>query len=219
MSSFSHVTHGKHAAETWWHILGPATSANIREAGPPFDLDSELLWSVDANCFYGTEKAGASSAAASGRKQLVPGAGSVATPTRTLQRSPREKSTHAVTGPRQASSSKSLGLRNCSQPKRQYRKTIANATCLRMMYVPTDMHRGLSMASMYSMQPSGRRKNTCVVYLSAAPGSSYPVTMTRSNSKRPPHRRLSTGWRDFCVSVGVEVGDTLSFFQGRLRTK
>jgi len=177
-------------------------------------LESELFWSLDADCFDGIENASASSAAGLWRKQLMPGAGSVATPTRTLQGLPRKKSAHAVTGHRQESSSRSQGLRTCSQPKRQYQKSIANATCLRMMYVPTDMHRGLNMASMYPMQPSGRRQNTCVVTLSA-PGSSHPVTMTRSISKRPHHRRLSTGWRDFCVFVGVQVGDTLTFSQGR----
>ena len=94
---------------------------------------------MDADCFDGIENASASSAAGFGRKQLMPGAGSVATPTRTLQGLPRKKTTHAVTGPRQTSSSKSLGLRTCSQPKRQYQKTIVDATCLRMMYVPVDM--------------------------------------------------------------------------------
>jgi hypothetical protein len=157
---------------------------------------------------------GASLAAGFGREQLVPGAESVATPTRTLQSSPRRMFPHAATGPRQDSSSKSPSLRTCSQPKRQYQKSIANATCLRIIYVPIDMHRGLNIASMYPMQPSGRRKNTCVVYLSAVSGSSYPVTMTRSISKRPPYHRLSTGWRAFCVSVGVQVGDTLTFSQG-----
>ena len=39
--------------------------------------------------------------------------------------------------------------------------------------------------------------------------------MTRSISKRPLHRRLSTGWRDFCISIGVQVGDTLTYSQGR----
>jgi len=101
MSSFANdVTYDVHAAETWWHILGPATSVNVREAGPPIDLESELFWSVDADCFDGIENASASSAAGFGRKQLMPGAGSVATPTRTLQGLPRKKTTHAVTGPR-----------------------------------------------------------------------------------------------------------------------
>ena len=135
-------------------------------------------------------------------------------PTWTLQGLPREKSTHAVTGPRQTSSSKSPGLRPCSQPKGQYRKTIANATCLRMVYVPTDMHRGLSMASMYPMQPSGRRKNTGVVTLSAVPGSSYPVNDTeyfKEASSSPTVNRLA---RFLCATVGVQIGDTLTFSQG-----
>ena len=216
MSLFANVTFNEHDVEAWRHMHGPANNVNDIEAGTPLTLELDPLFlSVDVDCFNRTEKAGALSAAGFGREQLVPGAGSVATPTRTLQGSSGRKSTHAVTGPRQASSSKSPGLRTCSQLKRQYQKSIVDATCLRMMYVPTNMHRGLSMASMYPMQPSGRRKNTCVVYLSAAPGSSHPVTMTRSILKRPHHRRLSTGWRDFCVSAGVHVGDTLAFSPGR----
>ena len=37
------------------------------------------------------------------------------------------------------------------------------------------------------------------------------VDMVRTTSGRQHHRRMSAGWRAFCKSVGVEVGDTLVF--------
>jgi hypothetical protein len=67
--SSAHDTDDEHAAEAWWQFHGPSTtSVNVREAGPPFASEPELFWSVDADCFDGTEEAGASSVAGFGRK-------------------------------------------------------------------------------------------------------------------------------------------------------
>ena len=187
-----------------------------RDALPLLDVEPDLLlWPVAVDGLVAVEKTvGAPPRTGCGHGPEAPRM--AANPVRRRQASPGKKASPAAPGRQQAlPPSKSASPRKSTRPKRQYRKTIANATCLRMLYVPGGMHDGLNLASMYPMLPSGHRKNKCVIYLSAGPGPSHPVTMTRSVSKRLHYRRLTTGWRDFCVAIGVQVGDALTFSTGR----
>ena len=226
-SSFTHgVNAGADPAEPWRQGYDPETCGDDwavnrwdgldRDTLPLLDVEPDLLlWPVAVDGLVAVEKTvRAPPAAGCGHGPEAPRM--AASPVRRRQASPRKKAGPAAPGRQQAlPPSKSASARTSARPKRQYRKTIANATCLRMMYVPGDMHYGLNMASMYPVLPSGHRKNRCVIYLSAGPGPLHPVTMARSVSQRLHYRRLSTGWRDFCVAAGVQVGDTLTFSAGR----
>lgn len=181
------------------------------QAIPPFCSEPALSWSVGADGFDSLKQVGALPGGC-GYDPSTKGVGSKATEKHPqLQDSLRIKDVYVAAAQRQTLSR----LRTSDTSKQRYQKMIANATCLRMMYIPENMHCRLNMASMYPMRPSGRRGNTCTIYLSTPQGlSSSPVTMTRSVSKRPHHRQLTKGWRDFCVSLGVQVGDTLTFSLG-----
>ena len=94
--------------------------------------------------------------------------------------------------------------------QRQYARTIASATALRLLHIPRDMHRQLGLGSMYPKKAAGRRKNVCTVDL--VTGTAHAaVMMLRTTSKGQHHRRLSTGWREFCGLAGVGIGDRLVF--------
>jgi hypothetical protein len=230
MSFTSSTAHGANAgadpAEPWRQGYDPDPCGGgwtvdqwdglDRDAQLLLDVEPDLLlWPAAVDGLGVIEKTvGAPTVASCGHGPEAPRM--AAGPMRPRQASPRKKAGPAAPGRQQARpSSKSASARTSARSKRQYRKTIASATCLRMMYVPGDMHDGLNMASMYPMLPSGHRKNKCVIYLSAGPGPLHPVTMARSVSQRLHYRRLSTGWRDFCVAAGVQVGETLTFSPGR----
>ena len=94
--------------------------------------------------------------------------------------------------------------------QRQYVRTIASATALRLLHIPRDMHRQLGLGSMYPKTAARRRKNVCTVDL--VTGTAHAaVVMLRTTSKGQHHRRLSTGWREFCGLAGVGIGDRLVF--------
>jgi len=92
----------------------------------------------------------------------------------------------------------------------QYKRAITSTTALRFLHIPADMHHQLGLDEMYSKQPAGRRDNVCTVHLVTG-AIRAPVVMLRTTSRRQHHRRLSTGWREFCARAGVELGDELTF--------
>ena len=98
----------------------------------------------------------------------------------------------------------------------EYSRTINNAMALRVLYIPLEMHDLLYLADMYPKRGyGGRRCRSCIVQLMLTEdGGPFPVTMAKSSACR--HRRISTGWRAFCVSAGLQVGDRLTFSRGRL---
>ena len=96
------------------------------------------------------------------------------------------------------------------QPSRQYKRAISSATALRLLHIPMDMHRQLCLSDMYPRQAKGRRTSVCTVRL-VLDKFHVNVVMFKTKSAKQHHRRFSTGWRDFCKMVGVEVGDTLEF--------
>jgi hypothetical protein len=98
----------------------------------------------------------------------------------------------------------------------EYSRTISNAMALRVLYIPLEMHDLLYLTDMYPKRgDGGRRCRSCVIQLLLTEnGEPFPVTMARSSACR--HRRISSGWRAFCVSAGLQVGDRLTFFRGRL---
>lgn len=99
----------------------------------------------------------------------------------------------------------SQGLLQC-----QCKRTITNTMVLRILHIPADMHRQLCLSEIYPVRHAGRRNNVCTVCL-VTPNIRATVDMVRTTSGRQHHRRMSAGWRAFCKSVGVEVGDTLVF--------
>ena len=72
------------------------------------------------------------------------------------------------------------------------------------------MHRQLGLSAMYPKKAAGRRKNVCNLDL-VTDTTHAAVVMLRTTSMGQHHRRLSTGWREFCGRAGVEVGDRLVF--------
>ena len=96
------------------------------------------------------------------------------------------------------------------QRPRQYARTIASATALRLLHITIDMHRQLGLSDMYPKKAAGRRKNVCHLDL-VTDTTHTAVVMLRTTSMGQHHRRLSTGWREFCGRAGVEVGDRLVF--------
>ena len=96
------------------------------------------------------------------------------------------------------------------QGPRQYRRTITSATGLRVLNIPIDMHCQLGLGDMYPRKAAGRRRNVCTVHM-ATSAIHADVVMLRTTSRRQHHRRLSTGWRDFCARADVEIGDVLTF--------
>jgi hypothetical protein len=92
----------------------------------------------------------------------------------------------------------------------QYKRAITSTTALRFLHIPADMHHQLGLDDMYSKQPAGRRENVCTVHLVTG-AIRAPVVMLRTTSRRQHHRRLSTGWREFCARAGVELGNELTF--------
>ena len=96
------------------------------------------------------------------------------------------------------------------QRPRQYVRTIASATALRLLYIPRDMHRQLHLCDMYPKKAAGRRKSVCNLDL-VTETAHAAVVMLSKTSMRQNHRRLTTGWREFCEKAGVKVGDRLVF--------
>ena len=96
------------------------------------------------------------------------------------------------------------------QGPRQYRRTITSATGLRVLNIPIDMHCQLGLGDMYPRKAAGRRRNVCTVHI-ATSAIHAAVVMLRTTSRSQHHRRLSTGWRDFCARADVEIGDALTF--------
>ena len=96
------------------------------------------------------------------------------------------------------------------QMPRQYVRTIASVTALRLLHITKDMHQQLGLGGMYPQKAAGRRKNDCTVDL-VTDTAHAPVVMLRTTSKGQHHRRFSTGWREFCGRAGVEIGDRLVF--------
>jgi len=101
-------------------------------------------------------------------------------------------------------------------PPLEYSRTISNAMALRVLYIPLEMHDLLHLADMYPKRGNEERRcRSCVVQvLLTEDGVPFPVTMAKSSACR--HRRISTGWKAFTLSAGVQVGDSLTFFRGRL---
>ena len=97
-----------------------------------------------------------------------------------------------------------------------YSRTISNAMALRVLYIPLEMHDLLHLADMYpKCGHGGRRCRSCVVQLMLTEGGvPFPATMAKSSTCR--HRRISTGWRAFCVSAGLQIGDRLTIFSESL---
>jgi hypothetical protein len=99
--------------------------------------------------------------------------------------------------------------------KKKLKRLISNSTALRVLYITKDMHRALRLGSMYPKSPSGRRDSVCTIKITTTAGQGpFSVTMTTNKSNGTYHRRLSTGWRDFCSAVGAEVEDTIAFTRG-----
>lgn len=100
--------------------------------------------------------------------------------------------------------------RRAPPPLRRYIRSITSTTALRFLHIPADMHRELGLGDMYPTQPGGRRDNAVTVHLVSG-AINAAVIMLRTTSIRQHHRRFSTGWRDFCARLGVEIGDDLMF--------
>lgn len=142
-----------------------------------FYMEPELFGTVDASCFDGSKIIRALS---SERKhdQLTPDTAGVATQTtypEILHKTKHDFSSgkikaddilkvaecpvnrHApfALAPLPHPTTRLRPFTQCTsdEQQRKYRKIVANATCLRMMYVPEDMHSGLDMLSMYPMRP------------------------------------------------------------------
>ena len=96
------------------------------------------------------------------------------------------------------------------QGPRQYTRTVTSATALRLLNIPKDMHRQLGLGDMYPPKGAGRRSNVCTVHM-ATSAIRAAVVMLRTSSRTQHHRRFSTGWREFCALVGVEIGDVIMF--------
>jgi hypothetical protein len=99
---------------------------------------------------------------------------------------------------------------------RQYTCTIGNATALRLLHIPIDMHRQLGLSDMYPKKAAGQARRTSACSLNLATMTDKAaVVMVRTISKGQRHRRFSTGWREFCARAGVEIGDELVFKRTR----
>jgi len=103
---------------------------------------------------------------------------------------------------------RSRGLRKC-------RRIITSETALRIFYIPQTMHKQLDLYKMFPKCTAVRRANECTVTLITASCIACTVTMTKVTSNGHPHRRFSTGWREFCKLAGLSVGDELMFMRGR----
>jgi hypothetical protein len=93
---------------------------------------------------------------------------------------------------------------------RKYTRTVTSSTALRLLHIPKGMHRQLGLGDMYTPKATGRRRNVCTVNL-ATSAIHAVVVMLRTTSSGQYHRRLSSGWREFCARADVEVGDELIF--------
>jgi hypothetical protein len=114
--------------------------------------------------------------------------------------------------------------------QKKLKRLLSNSTALRVLCITKDMHRALTLGSMYPNSPSDRRsvctitlgsmypnspsgrRSVCTINITTTAGQGpFPVTMTTNKSNATYHRRLSTGWREFCSAVGAEVEDTIAF--------
>jgi hypothetical protein len=95
-----------------------------------------------------------------------------------------------------------------------YTRTLTNDMALRVLYIPLDMHSHLCLGDMYPKRAGGRRLRSSIVQLVLAKEARpFQVTMAQSSNCR--HRRFTTGWRAFCRSADLRVGDALTFKRGR----
>lgn len=89
-----------------------------------------------------------------------------------------------------------------------------DVTCdmsLRILNIPEAMHQRLGLVSAYP-RVNGRRAKRCTVYISSPGGYQHSVTMVSKTN----HRRLTDGWRSFCESMQLRVGDTIHFYSTNL---
>ena len=93
----------------------------------------------------------------------------------------------------------------------EFQRLITGVACLRLLYVPRDMHACLGLGAAHPKQTSGSRSSACTVQLTMARGVSVPVTLTGKVVRGACYRRFTKGWRAFCETAGVQVGDTLIF--------
>ena len=95
-----------------------------------------------------------------------------------------------------------------------YTRTLTNDMALRVLYIPLDMHSHLCLGDMYPKRAGGRRLRSSIVQLVLAKEARpFQVTMAQSSNCR--HRRFTTGWRAFCRSADLRIGDALTFKRGR----
>lgn len=84
---------------------------------------------------------------------------------------------------------------------------------LRVLYIPLEMHNRLRLGDIYPKSAGGRRCRSCVVdLLLTEDGVPFRATMAKSSGCK--HRRVSTGWRAFTLSAGLQVGDRHTFSRG-----
>jgi hypothetical protein len=88
---------------------------------------------------------------------------------------------------------------------------VRNITCdmtLRLLNIPRSMHAHLGLCHAYPL--IGRRRSRhCTIYIRSPDGFRHPVRMVAASGSH--HRRLTDGWRAFCMHAGVQVGDAIYF--------
>ena len=117
------------------------------------------------------------------------------------------------------------------------RRRLTSATCLRVLYINTTMAERL-LADVgaggeehgYALSAEERACSNgwmvsqawprleCTIMLVDGANAHWPVKLVAHRSQRQNHRRMTTGWADFCEANSVQVGDSVEFrrVKGRL---
>jgi len=91
-----------------------------------------------------------------------------------------------------------------------FTRVITCAMSLRLLNIPQAMHKQLGLRLAYPTV-GRRRVRQCTIHVCSPDGFHHPVRMMTASGSR--HRRLTDGWRAFCVHAGVEIGDAICFQQ------
>ena len=110
------------------------------------------------------------------------------------------------------------------------RRRMTSAACLRALYINNtmaerlladvgagDVEHGYALSADEGASSSGWVVSLacmpleCTIMLVDGANVHWPIKLVARTSKRQNHRRMTTGWADFCEANSVQVGDAVEF--------
>lgn len=132
-----------------------------------------------------------------------------AMPPRTPTASPSNK-LNAVLRRRRSGRNQACALKPDRPGHASFARRMTCEMSLRLLNIPRAMHNSLELWRAYPLV-HGRRSNKCTLPVYSPDGVRHPIAMVSSSGSH--HRRLTDGWRRFCVHAGVRLGDVVHFYR------